>query len=345
MSFGNSRFGLALFYNHFSPFMFLIGPFLYFYVRNTLKNQYRLKSQDLWHFIPATIAFVGTIPYYLQSFDKKLEIADQIIQNLDAIRKIDVNLFYTIEQSFALRTLLVLSYLLYCFYLLWRFRPSKIYRKQAEKKQYYIVFRWLLFLLSNMLFICVSFTILALNAATSIPSESIQDGYILYVMAGFSYCLLSFSLLLFPEILYGIPLIPNHPVNKRKKENTQKNITKIHKEDPLFELSNAIEKYLYDKKPFLKQDFSISTIALDLRVPQNKVAYCINHIMGTKFSKLKTKLRIAHALELLKSGSNSIVTIEAIGKQSGFKTRSYFYAEFRKEIGCTPSEYIQNLKM
>ena len=64
--------------------------------------------------------------------------------------------------------------------------------------------------------------------------------------------------------------------------------------------------------------------------------------MGTKFSKLKSELRIKYALELLKNGSNSLITIEAIGKQSGFKTRSNFYSAFKDETGFTPTEYINN---
>ena len=105
----------------------------------------------------------------------------------------------------------------------------------------------------------------------------------------------------------------------------------------------VIYKYLLEKKPFLQADFDISDIALDLNIPQNQVSYCISYIMETKFSKLKSDLRVQHAVELLKKGTNSKLTIEAIGKQSGFKTRSYFYTAFKKEMGITPSEYLQNL--
>ena len=65
--------------------------------------------------------------------------------------------------------------------------------------------------------------------------------------------------------------------------------------------------------------------------------------MNTRFSKLKAELRIQHAIELLKEGQNSSITIDGIGTQSGFKTRSYYYEVFKKETGYTPSEYIDNL--
>jgi AraC-like DNA-binding protein len=178
-----------------------------------------------------------------------------------------------------------------------------------------------------------------MNAIRSTPSETINDGYILYALSGLAYSIMSFSLLLFPEILYGIPnqKIPKPP--KKKKEK----VTINPKEDPFFDLSTTIQKYLTEKKPFLNPDFEISDIALDLNASQNQVSYCISYLMGTKFSSLKADLRIEHAIKLLKDGTNSKITIEAIGKQSGFKTRSHFYTVFKEKTGFTPTEYLERV--
>ena len=334
---GSSRFWLAVFYNNFAPFMFLIGPFLYCYVRNTLNDSHSQFKKDWYHFLPAIIALIGTMPYLFQPFEKKLQIADQIIENLDAIKKIDVNLFYTMGESFALRTLVAFIYLLYCIYLLWKSYPSKIKENSVPKRQFLVTFRWLVILLTSLLFIFLSFIILAFKAANSMSSKSIDDGSVLYIIAGFAYCVMSLSLILFPEILYGIPRKNTTNTAKKKKE-----INKIDPEkDPFFDLNTAILKHLHEDKPFLKPEFSVSDIALNLKAPQNHISYCITYLMETKFSKLKTELRIQHALELLKKGVNSTLTIEAIGKQSGFKTRSNFYAAFKEATGFTPTEYIE----
>ena len=338
--FGDSRFWLAVFYNNFAPCMFLIGPFLYFYVRNTLLDKTVLSKKDRLHFIPATIALIGTVPYLFQSFEKKLQIADRIIENLDAIRDIEINLFYNVGQSFAFRTILAFLYLIYCIYLLWKAYPSEINDPEVPKKQFMITYRWLIILLTSLLFIFISFTVLSLNAAVSKPSDTIDDGYVLYVMAGFAYCVMSFSLILFPEILYGIPRKQIEAVTSKKKKEK---IKIAPEEDPFFDMYTAILKYLHEEKPFLNPDFAVSDIALDLQVPQNHVSYCITYLMETRFSKLKSELRIQHAVELLKKGSNSVLTIEAIGKQSGFKTRSNFYAAFKEETGLTPTEYIEQV--
>jgi AraC-like DNA-binding protein len=334
---GSSRFWLAVFYNNFAPFMFLIGPFLYCYVRNTLNDSHSQFKKDWFHFIPAIIALIGTMPYLFQPFEKKLQIADKIIENLGAIKKIDVNLFYTMGGSFALRILIAFIYLLYCIYLLWKSYPSKIKEDSVPKRQFLVTFRWLVILLTSLLFIFLSFIILGFKAADSMSSKTIDDGSALYVIAGFAYCVMSLSLILFPEILYSIPRKKTSNTTKKKKE-----INRIDPEkDPFFDLNTAILKHLHEDKPFLKPEFSVSDIALNLKVPQNHISYCITCLMEIKFSKLKTELRIQHALELLKKGVNSTLTIEAIGKQSGFKTRSNFYAAFKEATGFTPTEYIE----
>lgn len=334
----NSRFWLAVFFNHFAPFMFLIGPFLFFYIRNVLYGTVVSCKRDCFHSIPALIAFFGSLEYYLEPFENKLIIAGRIIANLDVIRTIDVNYFYDIGESFALRCFLAIGYLMYCLYLLYKTAVFEIQENHMTTRVFITSYRWLIVLLICLVAIFVSFTILALHSANSVPSKTLKDGHILYLIAGIAYCIMSFSLLFFPEILYGIKRKAEFIIQKKRKIYT------AIKTDPLFELSCAILKHLEEEKPFLDANFSISDIAVRLKVPQIQVSYCINHLIETKFSELKTELRIKHAINLLEIGTGSKLTIEAIGEQSGFKSRSHFYTAFKEETGFTPTEYLKRTK-
>lgn len=84
--YGKSAFWLALFYNNISPFMLLSGPFLYFYVRGTLKDRQGLKSKDYFHFVPAAIHLIGISAYLFTPFSYKKEVAQLIINNFDNIK-------------------------------------------------------------------------------------------------------------------------------------------------------------------------------------------------------------------------------------------------------------------
>ncbi|WP_296685150.1 AraC family transcriptional regulator [Flavobacterium sp.] len=342
--YGKSPFWLAIFYNHFTPLMLLLGPFLLFYVRGTLNDTYTIKKIDFLHFIPALVHLIGIIPYTLQPFSEKLQIANAIIHNIDTILNININLFYNTTISFIIRPVLLLCYILYCMYLLWKRFSVSNFDYNIPKKQLLISVRWLIILIVSLFFIVIEFLIITFNSIQLKPSIGLINSYPLYILSGVAYCIMSFSLLLFPNILYGIPR--RTPTESTKKSKTPKQVQLIQEEatiieeDPFFDLSENIKKYLNDERPFIHPDFSISDIALALQVPQNHVSYCINTIMQTKFSALKSDLRIDYAAELLSENLNESFTIEGIAQQSGFRTRASFYNAFKEKIGVTPTEFI-----
>ena len=344
--YGKSPFWLAFFYNHFTPLMLLLGPLLLFYVRGTLDDTPHLKKSDFFHFIPAIIHLVGIIPYSLQSFSEKIEIATRIIKNVDTILDINTNYFYSTTVNFIIRPVLLLIYILYCMYLIWKRFSVSNFDINIPKRQLLVSFRWLIILIMSLFFIVVEFLIITFNSIQDKPSIGLVNSYPLYILSGVAYGIMSFSLLLFPDILYGFPkriaAKKENKKNKKQKLISEKQNAFLHnlEEDPFFELSESIKVYLEKEKPFLKIDFSISDIALAMQVPQNHVAYCINTIMQTKFATLKSDLRIDYAAELLSENVNDSFTIEGIAQQSGFKTRASFYSAFKEKIGVTPTEFI-----
>ncbi len=348
--YGKSPFWLAIFYNHFTPLMLLLGPFLYFYIRGTLDDTYSLKKKDFIHFIPAIIHFIGIIPYILQPFSEKLQIATQIIDNIDALLKIQINYFYDTKVSFVIRPVLLLCYILYCMYLIWKRFSSTTFDRNIPKKQLLISLRWLIVLIVSLFFIVVEFLIITYNSIHIKPSVGLINSYSSYILSGVAYCIMSFSLLLFPNILYGFPKrIATGNLQKTRDEKQLPTIdakkTVNVEEDPFFDLSENIKKYLIKEKPFINPDFSISDIALAMQVPQNHVSYCINDIMQTKFSTLKSDLRINYAVELLSGNLKESFTIEGIAQQSGFKTRASFYNAFKEKTGMNPTDFIDAKKI
>lgn len=343
--YGKSPFWLAIFYNHFTPLMLLVGPLLLFYIRGTLDDTTVLKKTDVFHFIPALIHLIGIIPYTLQPFSEKIQIATIIIHDIDQILNINNNYFYSTAVNFVIRPVLLLVYIVYCMYLIWKRFAITIFDANIPKKQLLISFRWLIILIVSLFFIVIEFLIITFNSIHIKPSVGLVNSYPLYILSGVAYFGISFSLLLFPNILYGIPKRivekgKNKKVKVKKQANTIQEETVLLEEDPFFELSEKIKAYLKKERPFLNADFSVSDIALAMQVPQNHVSYCINTIMGTKFSALKSDLRIHYVTELFSGNLKESYTIEGIAQQSGFKTRANFYSVFKEKTGMTPTEFI-----
>ncbi len=342
--FGQSPFWLALFYNHFTPLYLLLGPLLFFYIRGTLTDCASLFKKDYFHFIPALIQAVGIFPYLLTPFEIKLQNAERIINNIDSLLYLNLNLFYNADVSFLIRVGLFLIYIMYCGYLLISYAPIIRKENAIPNKQYKVSLKWLTLLVVCSFIITLYLLTITVLSFYSSPKEAFANSYALHLISGFSYFILSFSLLLFPYILYGMPrkIIANDRKFNKEPKNIPADVVNeiIPEEDPLFELSEKIITYLNDKKPFLDPEFSISTIAIIMQVPQNHVSYCINTLQSTTFYRLRAELRVKHAISLLQSETKDRLTIEAIGEQSGFKTRSNFYMAFKECTGMTPTEFI-----
>jgi AraC-like DNA-binding protein len=116
----------------------------------------------------------------------------------------------------------------------------------------------------------------------------------------------------------------------------------VSQDDPFFELVDKINAYLIKEEPYLNPEFTINELAASLRVPVHHVSYCLNTLMNVKFTSLRTQLRIQYAAKLLDSGQADELSMDGIGKKSGFSTRSNFYNAFKSETGMTPSEYLEH---
>lgn len=349
--YGKSVFWLSIFYNHFSPLFLLAGPFLYFYVRGTLKDRQGLKRKDAIHFIPALIHLIGVLPYCFSSFSYKESVAKMIVSNVDNIKKIRVNIFFDLEFNFTLRLLLLTFYVIFSFILLRKFMKKKNKFQNTPRKQYIIITRWLSLLLTLVSLLIINFVFLCYFFLFFEESHLKEIVVIINSTTGISFVFLAFGVLFFPEILYGLP---NN--NTTKAKTTRKKLKSISsnsdieftppnelEEDPFLKLSEKIQAYFDNEKPYLNPNFSIAEISLSMNVPQNHVLYCINSIFNTKFSKLKTKLRVEQTKVFLQESVHSKITIDGISQLAGFSSRSNFYNAFKEETGITPSDYLKSI--
>ena len=365
-----SVFWLAVFYSHFTPIMLLMGPFFYFYVRNTLDDRQGLKKKDYLHFIPATIHFIGLIPYYFKPFIYKEIIAQKIIANLNVLSQIHSNMFYSAAVGYSMRPILMFSYVVYCLYLLWLHAPNRVDSKVNRNKQYFLTYRWLLILNFSILLIVFNFVVLTIKGLMGNPSDGLLSMYPLHIVSALAYFTMTFSLLFFPNILYGIPIhVKQEAVDwnnknevthlkevKSKVKEIENDLEKsfqfmdddsdllklYNEEDSLFEEAQLIKNYLIEKEPFLDPEFSQFTISVDLKIPLNHISYCFAYIFNKKFNQLRMELRVNYAMKLLKDGLTENITIDAISQEAGFSSRSNFYAAFKKITNSTPTEFVSD---
>ncbi|OAV43151.1 AraC family transcriptional regulator [Lewinella sp. 4G2] len=103
------------------------------------------------------------------------------------------------------------------------------------------------------------------------------------------------------------------------------------------------EKYTYElrrlmeeEKLFRDPDLSRAVVAEKLGISESYVSQVMTAGVGESFSEYVTRYRIEDATDLLSRPAFDRYSLEAIGLEAGFKSRSAFYGAFKKATGTTP---------
>jgi AraC-like DNA-binding protein len=321
-------FYIAIFYSHFTALWFLPGPLLYFYVRNTLTDEQKLKPTDLF-----LVHMVNMTPYFLSPFSYKLHVAQLIIQDFNNLKHFGGGFLYGTIVATLTRPSLIIGYCIYCAYSIFQYNPQRLLIKQNRH-----VLAWLIILISTIFIVVVSYLSLTIYMATSTISRLDFISYPAHMIAGVAFFILPTTMLaFFPKVLYGMPSMLNPEIKtpqKRKKEDGH---------DPFEEIAQKIEKYILKEKPFLNPEFDVIDISKALNIPKHHVIYCFSVILGIKFTSYRSKQRVEYAKKLLESGKANSLSIDGIGQQAGFPSRSTYYATFKTETGFTPNQYLEEV--
>lgn len=92
-----------------------------------------------------------------------------------------------------------------------------------------------------------------------------------------------------------------------------------------------------EKELFIDPNFTLEEAAKELKVTKHLLSQYVNEILGKSFSNLIKEYRVEKAKQLLQI--DKIYTIESLGYDSGFSSKSTFFAAFKKVTGVTPAEY------
>jgi AraC-like DNA-binding protein len=360
LAFGDPKNETTIFFttillNNTAPLWWLRGPFLFFYVRSVVHDRLKFKKTDWLHFLPFAVNFAAVVPYLFTSWDFKESIARSSIGSVSFVLNYNYELFYPHMLNNYLRPVQLLLYIVVSVYLLARFYPQiKRVSDETLSKQYRMVFYWLsgllFLLLGNTLFInYITFEFFRAPFDNHL-SASIQN---IYSLSYALFTALPLLILAFPKITYGMPQwlsvqktspATEDPIGSSGPKDvvvsTQAKSTK-YDEEHFEKLSVEIIDYLNHYKPYLDPDFSLHELSLGVNAPQHHLRYCLGVVMKKSFSDLKNEMRIKHAIHLLEASATEKISIDGIGRQSGFKSPSNFYAIFKEKTGSTPSEWLK----
>nr|WP_299000970.1 helix-turn-helix domain-containing protein [uncultured Allomuricauda sp.] len=108
-------------------------------------------------------------------------------------------------------------------------------------------------------------------------------------------------------------------------------------------LVRMVDKYLQESEVFMDKNLTIVAISEPLKVHPKRISQAINKVNGENFNSYINRYRIEKAGEMLSDRSLDNLSIEGIGTEVGFQSKSAFYTAFKKITGTTPSRYKEKL--
>ncbi|BDD00694.1 helix-turn-helix domain-containing protein [Persicobacter psychrovividus] len=149
-----------------------------------------------------------------------------------------------------------------------------------------------------------------------------------YIMFNSSIILLTlFFALKFPKTLSG-----NTIAIKSEKESSEDNSLMNH-------YIAKLEKLIAEEKIHLETELNEKVLAERLEIQYYLLSRLLNDHLGKSFSEFINEHRIKHAQNILANDQEKSLTNFAIAVDSGFRSESVFYVNFKKHTGMTPRQY------
>ena len=153
--------------------------------------------------------------------------------------------------------------------------------------------------------------------------------YFLYLVGTITFSVVFYGLMIFflykknrDTIFQDIP----QKYNVRKIESKQADL-----------LINRLDTLIKEKELYKKTEVKLPSIAKELKITPHKLSQLLNDNFGKSFTAFLNDYRIKEAKRLLKEQNK--FTLENVGFESGFSSKSNFYATFKKKVGQTPAQY------
>ena len=334
---------LALLLFHFDPLIFLTGPFFLYYLKSLVQGKLVVDQYLLVFALPALVILINTLPFYNYPFAEKVAESAAIQGNyfLEGPTNFST-VFFPLKYHGTGGSIFNLTFILFSFAYLLRLRKNGT--SYLKKKLSVLINRILVIIpilvIPNLIIIGYMLFNSPKKGELIFRQVAFEDNGAFFFMP----LLLPLSFFLIPSWLYtdleGVHAFdkiraylkglwqrtagPNPAVPAEKSADLERILT-----------------YIETEKPYVNLEFSLHDLSIAVNIPRIRVTNCFNKELNTSFPAYRNKLRVAHAISLLRRGAHLTTSIEGIAERSGFKSKSIFYSAFKEEYDMTPTEWMK----
>ena len=299
---------------------FLFNPAFYLYSRSLTDEKFRLKWVQLLHLVPY-IFFEFSNHYFTLIFD--------------------ADVFFVRDNNLWIRLLYSMSFIisLVAYNTL---SISAVHKHRINLKNEFSNISqnqklgWLLF-------VVISYNVYIYSATALGLFGFFYNDYVASSLFNYSATLgLTFAL--------GFYGIRQDEIYRRKLGKTDLNQTEERyrkskvpdnkKED----IKTMVLTYFREKAPYLNPELSMLLLSEELNIPKHQLTEVLNTIIGKNFFQFVNEYRVEAVKQKLSDTSNDKFSIEVIGYDCGFSSKSSFFSVFKSITGLTPSQFKNSIR-
>ena len=105
------------------------------------------------------------------------------------------------------------------------------------------------------------------------------------------------------------------------------------------EICSKIKSEMEAKKYFLNQNLTLHEFAKEIQISARTISSCVNQSVGNNFNEWVNNYRVEEARAIFLDEKSNHLSIEGVGSNAGFKSRSAMYAAFKKKTGQSPGNF------
>lgn len=345
------EFELVLKYPHvlrsFSPFMFLAGPLFFISIRNIVYGKSGFEKRDWIHFLPALIHFIELMPLYALPISEKLLIAGKVISEEGGLNLYAQGLIPGVWVDLT-RLILNVSYFLYSIYLVLKVNPILLEQWRHEKFKNWVYGTLVFFGMIHLFFLSQYIhNIQFFFTGVSFPGLRIIL-IILMLLTMLTYNFYNF-------FKWDLVMEPSggKPIDVKKEsaevirdltfsEQKLQTSMELSGEDTEFNepiFREKLTRILEEDQIFLKQGLLVTDFSRELGISSRTLPEALDKIYGKGFKDLINQYRVRYAKEKIESGYLDTFTLDSLGKEAGFNSRTTFFYAFKKELNLSPSDF------
>ena len=326
---------------------YAVGPLAFLYVRSILRDNATLSKFDRFHFIFFAIFFSGRLLNNLSGWDSQYQVIDEILNNSwKNFSHFKINQFLPMRINYILKAVHLSLYIV----LVWLLLVKKNFKKSSLDNginQTKIVKSWLYFfalIITLLFFLLATVGFLFFNLEDKISFQ--HEGKLIFSSIFIGLLILILGLILFPQILYGIPT--DNPISEENgnvsngfADNSKESFS--FSEDYMNKIRLLLENWTNQNK-FLEADTNVHSLAKDINLPVHHIRFFLDKINNERYIDWRNRLRIEYAIDIINNQEETDKTLESLGKACGFRSYSSFMQNFKQWTGKLPYEYIKEIK-